>query len=106
MERKLVETALESNQNGCSICQREFEAGLGLSVTGYPYNSYPDLVCRRCKSKALNEKGEAARQVWSDNPVFIEGVKCWFRGHSYMRDFWDCHSWQEFARYNQSRFGW
>ena len=74
MERKLVETALESNQNGCSICQREFEVGLGLSVTGYPYNSYPDLVCRRCESKALNEKGEAKISSKGQQLEFSSGV--------------------------------
>ena len=105
MDDKLIETALESNQNGCSICQQEFEVGRGLQISGYPYDSYPDLVCGSCASKALNDRGEGA-VASRDNPVFIEGVKCWFRGHSYMRDFWDCNSWQEFATYNQSRFGW
>ena len=70
MDRKLIETALESNQNGCSICQKEFEIGLGLEVSGYPYDSYPDLVCGVCESKALDDRGESA-VASRDNPVFF-----------------------------------
>jgi len=103
----LTETALESNQHGCSICQQEFESGRGLSVTGYPYNSYPDLLCRTCERKVVDENGEKFRGLGAKNgPYFVDGIKCWFRGASFMRDFWDCNSWGEFSAHNSNRFGW
>jgi hypothetical protein len=65
---------------------------------------YPNMVCDQCGEKALNLKGKHPEHVsindQGDNPVFIEGKKCWrryrFGGYVTMLDDTDCQSVGEF----------
>ncbi|MBP7582871.1 MAG: hypothetical protein KBA61_02475 [Spirochaetes bacterium] len=81
----------------CAICGNPL---------GEPYSIYPRVVCPRCDSRALNERGEPARHILQkvppgkavdyvfaddgDNPVFIDGIRCTrrykFGGWVTMRD--------------------
>ena len=79
----------------CSIC--------GSKLTEF-HRNYPNPICRECDSRAVNSKGEMPE--WhsmgdcGDNPVFIDGIKCWrryrFGGYITMRDFLDCQDDREF----------
>ena len=79
----------------CSICGRALDSFLA---------SYPDAVCRQCDSRAFNDEGEPAQhEIFGDagdNPVFIDGIKCWrrYRFGTYvtMRDEYDCATIEEF----------
>ena len=95
--------ALDIDTTRCAICgalhqDPEFAA------------SYVTLVCGECESRAVNAQGETpfhssaelveedGKQVlhlggdFGDNPVFIDGHKCWrrykFGGYVTMRDVW------------------
>lgn len=88
-------------------------------------SDYPNMVCRECDSRALNKDTKKARHCGEypdfirgakehlnktgalflppddgDNPVFIDGIKCWrryrFGGWVTMRDNYDCNSLEEF----------
>ena len=99
----------------CAICGRHLEP------TALPY---PRLVCGRCGSRALNSDGKPALTDsqrpenveiqarapmgeiidfgdGGDNPVFINGFKCWrrykFGGFVTLRDF-DSATLREFNR--------
>ena len=69
---------------------------------------YPNLVCHGCQEKALDAEGNSAVHLsWDDdgdNPVFIDGVKCWrrykFGGYITMRDVHDFSTLTEFYRYH------
>ena len=81
----------------CSIC-----AGR-LDDPRFARN-YPGLVCRACDAWAVNAAGERphheSRADSGDNPVFVDGVKCWRRyrygGYVTMRDLHDCETLHEF----------
>ena len=83
----------------CSICS------IPLSDPQFARN-YPNLVCRRCDSRAVNVEGQEPRHNsvldYGDNPVFIDGLKCWrryrFGGFVTMRDVLDCSDLSEFYR--------
>ena len=87
----------------CSICNQV------LPNPEFARN-YPNFVCRECDSRAINDRGELAEFFSQyddgDNPVFIDGKKCWrryrFGGYITMLDesdckdigeFYDRHSW-------------
>lgn len=99
----------------CGICNRPLdETGPG---PGIRYQSMIQ-VCPECDSRAANANGEPARHIPDqvthrtepdgeevtglaciddgDNPVFIDGIKCWrryrFGGHVTFRDLLDCET--------------
>ena len=100
----------------CAIC--------GSSLEDF-FRSYPDAVCRECDARALNSDGQRARHAGEypdfvqgarehyqktgalvlppdagDNPVFIDGTKCWrryrFGGSLTMMAPHDCETLKEF----------
>ena len=81
----------------CAICSEELENPKFAS-------NYPGFVCRECDSRAVNATGQTPHhESWyddGDNPVFIDGVKCWRRyrygGYVTMRDEHDCSDISEF----------
>ena len=100
----------------CSICE---------NTLNYPdsfASMYPNLVCDKCDSRAVNCFGEKALIYENitvedgvttieslddgDNPVFIDGHKCWrryrFGGYVTMRDDYDCADIMEFYKRHMS----
>jgi hypothetical protein len=106
-------------QEECAIC--------GGPLYGIPRDltrTYPNLVCEECDQKAVNEDGSTPK--WGaeyrealkkksdnpesvtvptdsgENPVFIEGRKCWrrykFGGFITRLDQYDCDSISEFKK--------
>ena len=81
----------------CSIC------GEPLDNPGFA-RRYPGMVCRRCDERAVNAEGAPAHHEsqgdGGDNPVFIDGIKCWrryrFGGFVTMRDLHDSETLDEF----------
>ena len=81
----------------CSICGSQFNNS-AFAIR------YPNLVCRKCDKRAVNEEGVVPRHNNmtddGDNPVFIDGIKCWrryrFGGFITMRDDYDCKTFREF----------
>lgn len=82
-------------------------------------STYPNLVCEECDERAVNADGEEPWHGWppgeepeteegviamppdrGENPVFIDGQKCWrryrFGGWVTMMDEHDCDSLEEF----------
>lgn len=82
-------------------------------------STYPNQVCDDCDARAVNEAGERPWHGWppgeepdaaegvirmpsdrGENPVFIDGEKCWrryrFGGWVTMKDDHDCDSLEEF----------
>jgi len=85
------------NESSCSIC------GTSLDNPNFARN-YPNLVCRECDARAVNAEGQRPRHESAfdsgDNPVFIDGIKCWRRyrygGYVTMRDMFNCSDLSEF----------
>ncbi len=102
----------------CAVCKEPFD-GI-YRITG---RDYDNLVCRRCDSEAVTEGREVpehgndyldqdsliekdGKKVLrmdpdvGDNPVFIDGKKCWrlykFGGWVTLRDPFDCDTADEF----------
>jgi hypothetical protein len=94
----------------CPICGGE---------SGGNHATYPNLVCDECDQQAVNENGDKPWHGWppgeepesegetiqipldqGENPVFINGEKCWrryrFGGWVTMKDGHDCESLKEF----------
>ena len=88
----------------CGFCTLNICDDFGLDFS----LRYPNLVCNDCEGKALNADGNSAVHLsWDDdgdNPVFIDGVKCWrrykFGGYITMRDVHDFPTLTEFYRYH------
>lgn len=75
----------------CSIC------GKDLPNPAFA-RGYPNFVCGECGARAMNSQNEAPKHYSQfdsgDNPVFIDGKKCWRRyrygGFITMLDDMDC----------------
>jgi hypothetical protein len=85
----------------CSVCQGSLEESFGSGPEFI--RMYPHLVCRRCDERAVNKDGQKPfhdPMDFGDNPVFIDGIKCWrrykFGGFVTMRDMFDCSTLREF----------
>ncbi len=63
----------------CPICSKDLDEDFGAEFAV----NYPGLVCRECEGRSLNKLGNPAEvSGWDDdgdNPVFIDGEKCWRR---------------------------
>jgi hypothetical protein len=94
LEEAFVPSEPEAN---CSICAD------GLPDPEFALR-YPRFVCNECSARAVNSNGGPPEHVSfaddGDNPVFIDGLKCWrryrFGGFVTMRDDLDCQSIGEF----------
>ena len=92
----------------CSICQSPLDYDKDSA------HSYPGLVCRICDERAVNKENIKAKHIGyidsknnvflgpddGDNPVFIDGIKCWrryrFGGYLTIRDYYYCKDISEF----------
>jgi len=87
----------DANILACSIC------GKDLPDPAFARN-YPNFVCRDCDARAVNARGARPEHLSQydagDNPVFIDGKKCWrryrFGGYITMLDDMDCQDIGEF----------
>ncbi len=94
-------------QTHCAICDEQFEQYDPEFASGYA-----NLVCRRCDRRAVTENGNeptaGPHDGQGDNPVFIDGIKCWrrirFGGFVTRRDEFDCESVGEFQRKHRDDF--
>jgi hypothetical protein len=85
----------------CAVCGAEMDRF---------FADYPNSVCRQCEKRTLNGANKAANFNSNfddgDNPVFIDGMKCWrryrFGGFVTMRDLHDCATLEEFYRKHYS----
>lgn len=103
----------------CAICNKPFDMQYRMAAT-----EYENLVCQRCDQRAVTDKGSepesgneyAGRDTVvensegeeviqmapdiGDNPVYINGEKCWrvykFGGFVTLWDPYDCESLDEF----------
>ena len=88
------------NEIPCAICSRSLTDDFGSDFV----KRYPDLVCELCSRRAVTAEGaspyHSSAEDWGDNPLFIDGIKCWRRyrygGHITMRDRFDCSAIEEF----------
>jgi len=91
-------------QEVCAICESPLERRRGMS------HVYPNVVCWICDMDALNKEGEEAQMgsepQSGDNPVFIDGQKCWrrykFGGFISRVDQFDCEDIWEFREKHES----
>jgi len=84
----------------CHICNQPHDD----QESGENYNNL--LICNKCAERAVNSLGDSPyydyRSESGDNPVFIDGKKCWrrykFGGFITLFDEYDCSSEKEFYR--------
>jgi hypothetical protein len=80
----------------CPICEKEPPF---IDTSPYPYE-----ICSDCDSRAVNEYGEEPHHATvgdgGDNPVYVDGEKCWrryrFGGWKTMKDTHGCDTLDEF----------
>lgn len=106
MPPKPVSHPVGQQQTVCAVCGDEFE-GYGPEFA----SRYANLVCEACDERAVNERGEsvefASGRDDGDNPVFVDGRKCWrryrFGGYVTRLDEHDCESVREFHETHRGR---
>ena len=98
----------------CPICNNNLSDDYTLE-----FKIYPNLICKKCDEKAINSNGLNAKHAVDklddinisdmyiddgDNPVYIEGKKCWrrykFGGWVTMLDNFNCNTLGEFYEKN------
>jgi len=103
----MVEFPPGEDQSICAICREPFEEYDSEFASGYA-----NLVCEKCDEKAVNERDEEPQvgphDGQGDNPVFVDGNKCWrrirFGGHITRKDEFYCDSLEEFHRRHRDDF--
>lgn len=93
----------DKKTTNCAICNAELDDF---------YTHYPNPVCKKCGAKAVNKSGNKpefkSASDTGDNPVFIDGIKCWrryrFGGFVTMRDNDGCKDETEFFIKNKEKF--
>jgi len=111
----VLSVAVDVTGMACPICGRELQNKGG----------YPNPVCDDCDERAVNADGDPAEYGFEyldrepesgggiqmepqtgDNPVFVDGEKCWRRyrhgGWVTMKDEHDCDSLEEFLEAHET----
>jgi len=86
---------LDEYPSFCSIC--------GDTIDSTPHTMYVNCVCDACNRRAVSEPGVPAQR--GDNPVFIDGIRCFRRKAIIQRDALCCDDIEEFVRTHYQKSG-